>query len=902
MSTKRLTVLLLTLLISVWALGVVYFMHRVDTEHQNYTERQITDLNIAWTAVQHLQQKGKDAYFQTYIMKPDIIELLRQAQNPEQRQLARLQLYRKLYQVYQQVSLQGVHQFQFVLPNNHSLLRMHSVHRFGDDLSDLRVSFRLANQTLKPTFGFELGRVLPGFRSVYPIDYFGQHLGAVEFRNTFETLRKDIAFLDSSREYALILHPRVKQELFSDFKRFYGQSVFNQAWLEEDPMRELPNASPPLSDYAKEVGKKLSERQDVVEKMEQGESFAIALNHNGQTHVASFLSIKDIEDKTAAYLVALSPAPLLDGLNNDLVNNVSVITILIVLLAWMIFAVLRHREELRVAATAFNVQEGITITDSDGKILKVNQAFSRLTGYKSEEVIGKTPAILSSGRQDKQFYKVMWQTLKKNGSWQGEIWNRRKNGELYAEWLTITAVYDEKGRVTHYVGAFLDITQRKEDEEQIRKLAFYDPLTELPNRRLLTERLEHAMATSSRTLRYCAVLFIDLDNFKTLNDTKGHDLGDQLLLEVAARLKRHARESDTVARLGGDEFVVLYENLNKDEHKAMLEVEYMAEEIRDSLNKPYCLEDYEHYSSPSIGIALFCGHEISMDEVLKNADSAMYQAKNAGRNTIRLFDPDMQQALEQRLALEEDLRYALGHQQLELYFQPQMNDQNRVLGAEMLIRWHHPVRGLVSPAEFIPLAEESGLIIEMGDWIIEQACWRLAQWAQLKAYRNLTLSANISARQLRNSDFVQRVQHWVEHYQVKPGQLKLEITESMLLEDLEDTIEKMNRLKDLGILFAMDDFGTGYSSLSIIKRLPLDQLKIDQSFISDLHDQESNLVLTHTIIAMSQALNLHVIAEGVENEIQRETLKSLGCYDYQGYLFAKPMPYNDFKSFIESHS
>lgn len=898
MSTKRLAILVGLLLLTVWGVGVSYFQYRVNIEHDNYTQRQITDLHIAWNAVQQLQRRGQTAYFQTYIMRPDILALLEQAQDPEQRDQARFDLYEKLLPVYQDISQMGVHQFQFTLPNNVSLLRVHSPEKYGDDLTSLRTSFRIANETLEPTYGFELGRVLPGFRSIYPIVHQGQHLGAVEFSNTFETLRRDIAYLDSTREYALIVHPRVKEALFEDVQGLYGPSQFNQAWLEEDSSRDYPKASPPLSEYAQKVARIMSRNQAVLAKMDAGDSFAIPFNIEGSTHVASYLAFHDIDHNNAAFLVAMSPAPLLDGLKSDLENNIAVTTILIVLLGWTLFSILRHREELRVAATAFNVQEGITITDPNGKILKVNKAFTRLTGYRTEEVIGKTPAILSSGRQDKLFYQIMWQTLKKNGSWQGEIWNRRKSGELYAEWLTITAVYDQKGRVTHYVGAFLDITQRKEDEEQIRRLAFYDPLTELPNRRLLIERLEHAFATSSRTRRYGALLFIDLDNFKALNDTKGHDIGDQLLLEVAKRLKKLSRESDTVARLGGDEFVVLFEGLNKDPNKASFEVEQLAEEIRDSLNQPYVFKEYEHFSSPSIGIALFFGHESTIDELVKNADSAMYQAKNAGRNNIRLFDPQMQQALEQRLALEDDLRYALTHEQLELYFQPQVNDQAQVIGAEALIRWHHPKRGRVSPGEFIPIAEESGLIIDIGDWVLNQACSKLKAWRQVEGFTHLTLSANISVRQLRQPDFVKKLSTLLETYQIEPGQLKLEVTESMVLDDLEDTIEKMQGLKAKGVLFSMDDFGTGYSSLSSIKRLPLDQLKIDQSFIHDMSDTESSLVLTHTIIAMSQALGLHVLAEGVETEGQQKALASLGCHDYQGYYFARPMPYDDFLQFI----
>ncbi|MBE0494233.1 MAG: EAL domain-containing protein [Thiomicrospira sp.] len=900
MSTKRLAVLIGLLLITVWSLAAYYFTYRVNVEQYSYTQRQIADLNVTWTAVQQIHQRGKDAYFQTYIMQPAILDLLKQAQIPSKRDHARSELFEQLKPVYDHLSQQGVYQFQFTLPNNVSLLRLHAPLEFGDDLTSLRESFRLANTRLEPTSGFELGRVLPGLRSVYPIIYNGQHLGAVEFSNAFETLRRDIALLDNSREYALVLNWRVHAAVFEGYKSYYVPSLFNQAWLQENPEQKLPNASSDLSEYAHQAGKPLRTNPEVLRKMELGHSFAVPFRLNEQYHVASFLAINDIEGHNAAYLVALSPAPLLDDLHADLVNNISVTTILIVLLGWTLFSILRNREELRIAATAFDVQEGITITSPAGKILKVNKAFTRLTGYSAEDVIGKTPAILSSGRQDKDFYKNMWQSLKTNGSWKGEIWNRRKDGEFYAEWLTITAVYDRKNRVTHYVGAFLDITQRKEDEEQIRKLAFYDPLTELPNRRLLVERIEHAQVISARTQRYGALLFIDLDNFKTLNDTKGHNVGDMLLLEVASRLTKQSRESDMVVRLGGDEFVILYEELSRDEHKASLEMEHFAEGIRDCLNQPYYLNDYEHYSSPSIGVALFRGHQISLDELLKNADSAMYQAKHAGRNTIRLFDPLMQEALEHRLKLEDDLRYAIEHKQLELYYQPQLNELNQVKGAEVLIRWRHPQQGLISPAQFIPIAEDSGLIIEIGDWVLQQACNRLGEWKNQPSLRHLTLSANVSVRQLRQADFVRKVTHWLDYYQLQPGQLKLELTESMVLDDLEDTIAKMQQLKQRGVLFSMDDFGTGYSSLSSIKRLPLDQLKIDQSFVHDIGQEASSLVLTDTIIAMGKALGLHVLAEGVETEAQRQALIGQGCYDFQGYYFARPLPYHDFIIYLNS--
>lgn len=448
------------------------------------------------------------------------------------------------------------------------------------------------------------------------------------------------------------------------------------------------------------------------------------------------------------------------------------------------------------------------------------------------------------------------------------------------------------------MGAFLDITQRKEDEEKIKKLAFYDPLTELPNRRLLMERLEHAIKVTDRTKRYGAVLFIDMDNFKALNDTKGHDVGDQMLLEVAGRLKALLRNADTVARLGGDEFVVLLEGLDLDLEQASLEAELLAEKLRDSLSQPYDFGEFQHFSSPSIGIALFFGHQTLMDEVLKNADSAMYQAKNAGRNTVRLFDPKMQACLEKRLLLEKDLFQALTLNQLEAFYQPQVDQVGRIIGAELLLRWQHPERGMVSPAEFIPIAESNGAIIDIGHWVIQQACITLRDWAHQPGLVDLSLSVNVSARQFQQSDFVEQVLALLARYQVLAERLKFEVTESVVVADIEDAVDKMNRLTQAGVEFSIDDFGTGYSSLSLVHRLPVRQVKIDQSFVRNLSHDPTIKSLIKSIVVMARSLDAEVLAEGVETREDCELLIEQGCYFFQGYHFAKPMPYKDLLNFV----
>lgn len=553
--------------------------------------------------------------------------------------------------------------------------------------------------------------------------------------------------------------------------------------------------------------------------------------------------------------------------------------------------------ELRIAAIAFESQEGMIITDANSVILRVNGSFTHITGYAAEDVIGKTPNMLNSGRQDAHFYTKVWESINNTGSWQGEIWNRRRNGETYPEYLTITAVKDPGGIVTNYVATFNDITVSKAAADEIKHLAFYDPLTRLPNRRLLMDRLVQALASSARNGRSGALLFIDLDNFKTLNDTFGHDVGDLLLQQVSHRLELCVREGDTVARLGGDEFVVMLEDLSKDSLAAAAQTESVGEKILAALGQSYQLAANECRSTPSMGATLFNGHGKQVDALFKQADIAMYQAKKDGRNTLRFFDPVMQATITTRVALEADLRRALsGMAQLQLYYQAQVESSGRLTGAEVLLRWQHPERGLISPAEFIPLAEESGLILSLGHWVLTTACQQLAAWAVRPETAHLTLAVNISAKQLHLPTFVDEVLTLVDCFKIDPAKLKLEITESMLLGDVNDIIIKMAALKVRGINFSMDDFGTGYSSLQYLKLLPLDQLKIDQSFVRDIVVDDSDRAIVRTIIAMAHSLGLDVIAEGVETEEQRQILLNKGCASHQGYLFGKPVPIEAFEA------
>jgi len=552
-------------------------------------------------------------------------------------------------------------------------------------------------------------------------------------------------------------------------------------------------------------------------------------------------------------------------------------------------------EELRIAAITFQSQEGIMITDRAATIQRVNRAFTSLTGYSADEVIGRTPALLKSGRHEQDFYRDMWESLGRENCWQGELWNRRKDGEVCPVRMTISAVQASDGRPTHYVASFSDITHHKEAEAELHRLAFYDPLTELPNRRLMLERMRQAFAASARNNQHGAVLFIDLDHFKTLNDTKGHNFGDQLLTQVSVRLRTCVRDDDSVARLGGDEFVVMLEDLSKQQERAAKRAKAVAEKIRGAITQPYTIGGHEYHITPSIGVTLFFGHTQTADEMLKRADTALYRAKAAGRNSVCFFDPSMQTALETRAALEVDLRQALAQDQLKLYVQMQTDHSRRIIGAEMLLRWQHPWRGLILPAQFIPLAEESGLIVPIGLWVLKAACAKLKAWGTDPRTRDLQLAVNLSARQFQQPEFVTQVRRALKLTGADPRRLTLELTESVLLDNVGYSTEIMQALKSLGIGLSLDDFGTGYSSLSYLKRLPLDQLKIDRSFVLDVNTNPNDAVIVRTIIGMAKNLKLDVLAEGVETEKQFEFLSRYGCFAFQGFLFGKPSPVADFE-------
>jgi len=551
--------------------------------------------------------------------------------------------------------------------------------------------------------------------------------------------------------------------------------------------------------------------------------------------------------------------------------------------------------QLKLLETALEASaNSIIITNIDGTIEWVNPAFTQLTGYSAQEVLGCNPReIIFSGVQGKAFYKDMWETIMSNKVWKGDLVNKRKDGTLFNDYMTITPVSDKSGEIIRFIAIKEDITQRKAAEKEIHDLAFYDPLTKLPNRRLLMECLKQVLKDCNRDQSYAALLFIDLDNFKKLNDTHGHDYGDLLLIETAQRLNACVRNNDTVARLGGDEFVIMIKQLGNNERKAIAAVQNIGKNILQSLNQVYILVNIEHHSSSSIGICMFMNQFNDAGEVLRRADTAMYEAKASGRNALRFFDPVMQQNLMHRMQLETELWKALEEEQFQLYYQLQVDQQQMAIGAEALIRWQHPERGIMTPDLFLEQAEAIGILPEIGNWVINTGLKQLRNWQINEQTKHFSLSLNVSATQFQKPEFVKELKKSIFQNKVNCQGLILELTESTLIDDIDNTIAKINELKTIGIRISMDDFGTGYSSLSYLKRFKLSQLKIDRMFVRDLQSSEDDLVLVKAIINMGNSLDLDVVAEGVENLQQFKILKQNHCAKFQGYHFSKPLPIDE---------
>ena len=556
----------------------------------------------------------------------------------------------------------------------------------------------------------------------------------------------------------------------------------------------------------------------------------------------------------------------------------------------------RHEAELHLADTVFaNTLEALMITDRDGVIVRVNHAFTNITGFAPEEVVGHTPRILKSGRHSDSFYAEMWQSVLANDAWAGEVWDRRKNGDVYPKWLTITATRDSQGKVKNFVGCFSDISQRKANEDEIQHLAHHDPLTGLPNRLLLRDRFNQMSERHKRSGKRLAFVFLDLDHFKRINDSLGHPVGDGLLIATVGRLRMCLRDSDTLSRQGGDEFILLLGDVDGPEAVAGI-----AEKIQANLLQPFDIDTHSLITSASLGIALYPDDGRDFDTLMQKADTAMYHAKESGRQTFSFFSAEMNERANRRLSLTTRLRRAIAQNELSLYYQPQVYaDSRHIFGAEALLRWTCLDGASFSPSEFIPVAEESGLIVPIGEWVLAEACRQARHWRD--GGRDWKIAVNVSGRQLFRTDLVDLVQRHTQDAGISPHQIEIELTESTLMQDSEAVCEVIADLKAIGTSVSIDDFGTGYSSLSYLKRFRVDKLKIDRSFIADLNRDSTGDALSQAIIGIARSLKLRAIAEGVETREQLDLVQRYGCNEIQGNYFSRPLAANQFEVFATAH-
>ncbi len=545
-----------------------------------------------------------------------------------------------------------------------------------------------------------------------------------------------------------------------------------------------------------------------------------------------------------------------------------------------------NRERLRQAAAVFDcTREGVLVTDTQGLIVHVNRAFMEITGYQCEDVMGQRPSLFKSGRHSAHFYQQMFQALESTGEWSGEIWNRRKSGEVYPQWQTIRVIHDDQGKVSHYVAVFSDISAMKNSEHELAHLAHHDPLTDLPNRLLFTDRAEQALASAQVHKRGCALLLMDLDHFKIINDSLGHNVGDQLLKLVAERLSGLFGPGVTLARLGGDEFAVLAESCPQ-----VVQAAALAQRMLNAMKDPFIFDGNQLFISASIGISLFPSDALSAEQLLRNADSALFKAKSAGREGYALYTEELTAHAQHRVEIAGELRRALDQHELRVYYQPvhDLHD-SRLVGVEALVRWQHPERGLVPPGEFIPIAERTGLIAEIDAWVMDQACRQMCQWLADGVPLSF-IAINVSSRLFARRELYEQVAQVLHTTGLDPAFLELEVTESAVMDDPEVALEQLHRLRELGLRLAIDDFGTGYSSLLRLKRLPVQKLKIDQGFVAGLPWDEDDAAIVRVVIALAKSMGMQVHAEGIEQVEQARFLLDQECDMGQGYWFGRPMP------------
>lgn len=792
--------------------------------------------------------------------------------------------------------------FYFLDKNRVCLLRVHNPKKYGDLID--RFTAQKAEWSHKRSSGIEIGPLgTLTLRVVQPIYDHEILIGYIELGKEIEDVLEGLHARTTDNIAVLIHKKYLKRHSWDEGMRMLGRES-NWSQLPDDAIIYTSQKKIP-EPFLELVRSYKNDR--LLHKVTDRE-----ISYDEKDWRVTMIPIKDASDKEIGDMMLMNDITLENGkFIRFIAMSATFGMILIGAFLGSVFFLLR-RTDLAIRTQQSNLKESeerfeqlaeqsrtfIWEVDSKGKLTYVSDTVEKVLGYRSDELVGKKYFYDFHPPEGKEsFKKTVCEVFEGKESFEN-FTNLAVDREGETVWLTTNgiAMVSNDGTFLGYRGSNTDISERKYSEEKINGLSFFDQLTALPNRTLLMDRLKQAMAAGSRNGNYGALLFIDLDNFKTLNDTLGHEIGDSLLKLVAQRLSGCVREGDTVSRFGGDEFVVLLGELSVSETDAATAGELVAEKILGSLNQPYFLGGINHRSSASIGITLFKGDDTSTDDLMKQADLAMYKSKDAGRNGLSFFDPNMEHTLKERALLEHDLRIGIEEKQFILYYQAQVVNHGHIAGAEALVRWEHPKRGIISPMEFIPVAEETGLIIPLGEWIMKTACAQLAAWSHIPEMADITIAVNVSARQFSQNDFVEQVLSILHENGANPKKLKLELTESLFLQDVEEVIEKMVALKNEGVSFSLDDFGTGYSSLSYLKRLPLDQLKIDKSFVRDLLIDPNDAIICKSTIALAESMGLSVIAEGVETQEQHHALSEIGCFSYQGYWFSRPVPLSEFEA------
>lgn len=899
-------ILLFLLFLLAWSLSAL-FLHDQwqDKERQLLTENNVVAATTYQASVA-TYQLATELLFAEFMQHDNVIETFAagvKAVGPERDRL-RGTLYRLLAPTYAQLKQRGIHQLHFHSADGHSFLRFHAPHLCDDLLFEARPTVRLANTERRPVSGFEAGKVVSGFRYVYPLFRGKEHLGSIETSVTFRSIREAMTSIDPTREYALVLRrERVDDAIFKEQRALYETAPLHDDFLIEDPHLQLPDTAPPPSEKARRLDRLLRQHPRVQAGMKKGEAFTVPLFTEDEDWAVSFVPVRDILDRQAAYVVAYTRNPFSATLRREFYLSLGIATLFLGTFAWFTWGLLRSRSRLRrekkqLQIITDTIGDGLYVLDGQGRIERVNPAFTELLGYRPEEVTGKTGHeffhVDSNGAPHPSPADCpICSAMKRGEGYVGEELFRRKDGPLLNVEVSCQPIRSGN-EATGVVAAFRDITKRKESDERIRYLAEYDTLTNLPNRTLFLDRLRQAIIAAQREREIFAVFFLDIDLFKSINDSLGHPVGDRLLQAMALRLVECVRASDTVSRQGGDEFIIILRQIREAADPAQI-----ARKILAAMSEPFFIDTQELRVSGSIGIALYPADGEDETALIKNADAAMYHAKKLGRNNYQFFTADLNARARQRLEVENDLRLALDRQEFLLHYQPQVElKSGRIIGAEALLRWRHPARGLIPPGEFIPLAEECGLIVPIGEWVLREACRQNKAW-QDEGMAKLPMAVNLSPIQFRQNNLEEVIHQALTESGLAPEYLEIEITESLLMSAENQTIALLYQLKNLGLNFAIDDFGTGYSSLSYLKLFPIDKLKIDRSFVRDVASDPDDAAIISAIIAMAHRLRLQVLAEGVETIDQRNFLIHEGCNEAQGFHYSRPLPAEEMKTLLQ---